>query len=277
MTASQCQLILVPSPKIANLGWSLHGAATGPHGKRPLFEKSMNIGELLEYFLHPQHHLHYLMEWMGPWFYGLLFAIIFCETGLVVTPILPGDSLLFAVGALAAGNSPLSMTLLFGLLVAAAVIGDAVNYAIGYRLGPKVFKYEQSRVFNKKHLLRAQAFYEKYGSKTIILARFVPIVRTFAPFVAGIGKMRYPRFFLYNCVGGVTWVAICLWSGYFFGGLDWVKNNFELVVLAIVFISVLPIVIEFLLARRQRLALEKTMRATEQSAPDALTATRQAS
>jgi membrane-associated protein len=219
----------------------------------------MNLSELLEYFLHPQPHLHYLMQWMGPGFYGLLFAIIFCETGLVVTPILPGDSLLFAVGALAAGDSPLSMLLLFGLLVAAAVIGDAVNYAIGYRLGPKVFKYEQSWFFNKKHLLRAQEFYEKYGSKTIILARFVPIVRTFAPFVAGIGQMRYPRFFLYNCVGAVAWVAICLWSGYYFGTRPWVTRHFELVVLAIVFVSVLPMVVEFLLAYRRRSVLAKSM------------------
>ncbi len=224
----------------------------------------MSISELLEYFLHPQHHLHYLTTWMGPWFYLLLFAIIFCETGLVVTPILPGDSLLFAVGALAAdSSSSLSMALLFGLLVAAAVIGDAVNYAIGYRLGPKVFKYEHSRLFNKKHLLKAQAFYEKYGSMTIILARFVPIVRTFAPFVAGIGQMRYPRFFLYNCVGAVAWVAICLWSGYFFGGLPWVKAHFELVVLAIVIISVMPMVVEFLLAWRQRAVLAKTVAVTQ--------------
>jgi membrane-associated protein len=238
----------------------------------------MNLSELLQYFLHPQHHLNHLTGSMGPWFYLLLFAIIFCETGLVVTPILPGDSLLFAVGAVAAvEGSPLSMPLLLGLLIAAAVLGDAVNYAIGYRLGPKVFKYEHSRLLNKKHLLRAQAFYEKYGSKTIILARFVPIVRTFAPFVAGIGKMRYARFFLYNCVGAVAWVAICLWSGYFFGGQEWVKNNFELVVLAIVVISVLPMVVEFVLARRQRLALARTMRASEQSAEDGLAATRQAS
>jgi membrane-associated protein len=240
----------------------------------------MNISELLEYFLHPQPHLQDLTQWMGPWFYLLLFAIIFCETGLVVTPILPGDSLLFAVGALAAGSSSLSMALLFGLLVAAAVIGDAVNYAIGYQLGPKVFKYEQSRLFNKKHLLRAQAFYEKYGSKTIILARFVPIVRTFAPFVAGIGNMRYPRFFLYNCVGAVAWVAICLWSGYYFGTLPWVTQHFELVVLAIVFISVLPMLIEFVLARRQRLLLAKRVCVVEEAAEgpvESLPATRQAS
>ncbi len=223
----------------------------------------MNIGELLNYVLHPQPHLEAMTVSMGPWFYLLLFGIIFCETGLVVTPFLPGDSLLFAVGALAASGSALSMPLLLGLLVVAAVVGDAVNYAIGYRLGPKVFKYEQSWFFNKKYLLRAQAFYEKYGSKTIILARFVPIVRTFAPFVAGIGKMRYPRFFLYNCVGAVAWVAICLWSGYFFGGLPWVMQHFELVVLAIVFISVLPMVVEFVLAWRRRVAQARTGPAVE--------------
>jgi membrane-associated protein len=230
----------------------------------------MDISQLLEYVLKPQPHLNALTDSMGPWFYLLLFGIIFCETGLVVTPILPGDSLLFAVGAVAAGpGSTLSMPLLFILLVLAAVLGDAVNYAIGHRLGPKVFKYEQSWFFNKKHLLRAQEFYEKYGSKTIILARFVPIVRTFAPFVAGIGKMRYPRFFLYNCVGGVAWVAICLFSGYWFGQVPWVKNNFELVVLAIVFISVLPMVVEFLLARRRGAMLRRAMQAGESASESA--------
>jgi membrane-associated protein len=221
----------------------------------------MSISQLLEYFLHPQPHLEALTSSMGGVFYLLLFCIVFCETGLVVTPFLPGDSLLFAVGALASSSSSsLSMTILFVLLVVAAVIGDAVNYAIGYRLGPKVFKYEQSWFFNIKHLLRAQAFYEQYGNKTIILARFVPIVRTFAPFVAGIGKMRYPRFFLYNCVGAVAWVAICLGSGYLFGGLPWVTKHFELVVLAIVFISVLPMGIEFAKAWRQRVVLAKTIK-----------------
>jgi membrane-associated protein len=243
----------------------------------------MNLSELLQYVLHPQHHLNVLTGSMGPWFYLLLFAIIFCETGLVVTPFLPGDSLLFAVGAVAADvGSPLNMPLLFALLTVAAVVGDAVNYAVGYRLGPKVFKYERSRLFNKKHLLRAQAFYEKYGSKTIILARFVPIVRTFAPFVAGIGKMRYPRFFLYNCVGGAAWVAICLWSGYYFGGLEWVKNNFELVVLAIIVISVLPMVVEFLMARRRRDRLQRpdrddTLPPPEEPDAESLASTRQAS
>jgi len=236
----------------------------------------MDINQLLEYVLKPQENLAYLVELMGVWFYLLLFAIIFCETGLVVTPFLPGDSLLFAVGALASASSSLNMALLFTLLTVAAVVGDAVNYAIGRRLGPKVFKYEQSWFFNKKHLLRAQAFYEKYGSKTIVLARFVPIVRTFAPFVAGIGAMRYPRFFLYNCVGGMAWVAICLWSGYYFGQLPWVKQHFELVVIAIVFVSVLPMVVEFLLAWRQRVLLRRN--APVEGAPvESRTATRQAS
>jgi membrane-associated protein len=240
----------------------------------------MYIHELLDYALHLQDHIQSLTTSMGPWIYLLLFAVIFCETGLVVTPILPGDSLLFAVGAVAAGSSSLNMTVLFVLLVAAAIVGDAVNYAIGYRLGPKVFKYEKSWFFNKNHLLRAQAFYEKYGSKTIILARFVPIVRTFAPFVAGIGDMRYPRFFLYNCVGAVAWVAICLWSGYFFGELPLVKQHFELVVLAIVFVSVLPMAVEFFLVWRQRAVLTKrvqTVPVIEEAPLESLTATREAS
>ncbi len=251
-------------------------------GERPSFGYCMNISQLVEYFLHPQPHLNDLTGSMGPWFYLLLFAIIFCETGLVVTPFLPGDSLLFAVGAVAAGQgSPLSMPLLLGLLTVAAVVGDAVNYAVGFWLGPKVFKYEQSWFFNKKHLLRAQAFYEKYGSKTIILARFVPIVRTFAPFVAGIGKMRYARFFLYNCVGAVAWVAICLWSGYVFGAMAWVKDNFELVVLAIIFVSVLPMIVEFVLAWRQRARAGKNNDGDPEPAKrlvvESLTSTRQAS
>jgi membrane-associated protein len=194
-----------------------------------------------------------LAQWvgvMGPWFYLLLFAVIFCETGLVVTPFLPGDSLLFAVGALAAASG-WNLPLLLLLLTAAAVVGDAVNYAIGFRIGPRVFASEKSRLFNKQHLLRAQAFYEKYGNKTIILARFVPIVRTFAPFVAGIGKMNYRRFALYNIVGAAAWVLICTWSGFFFGELQWVKEHFEAVAVAIVVISVLPMAVEVLLAWRR--------------------------
>jgi membrane-associated protein len=208
------------------------------------------------YVSHLQDRLYELTAWNLSVSYAVLFLVVFCETGLVVTPFLPGDSLLFAVGALAAGAaSGLSMPLLLAVIIAAAVLGDAVNYAIGYRVGPRVFKYERSRLFNRKHLLRAQEFYEKYGNKTIILARFVPIVRTFAPFVAGIGKMRYHQFALYNVVGAVAWVLICLFSGYFFGAQRWVKDHFEMVLVAIVVISVLPMVVEFLLAwRRSRAA-----------------------
>jgi membrane-associated protein len=186
-----------------------------------------------------------LVAAMGPWFYVMLFVIVFCETGLVVTPVLPGDSLLFAAGALAAGSGSVSLPLMIVLLITAAVVGDTVNYTIGYHLGPKVFKYERSWFFNKKHLLKAQAFYEKHGSKTLILARFVPIVRTFAPFVAGIGRMRFRRFILFSVTGGVAWVNICVLSGYFFGGLEWVQHNFEMVLVAVVAISVMPMVVEF--------------------------------
>jgi membrane-associated protein len=209
----------------------------------------MDFVQLLDYVRHLDQYLNGWAESLGPWFYAVLFLVIFAETGLVVTPFLPGDSLLFAVGALAAGSgSQRSLAALLVLLIVAAVLGDAVNYAIGLRLGPAVFRSERSWLLNKKHLFKAQQFYEKYGSKTIILARFVPIVRTFAPFVAGIGKMKYRKFFAYNVIGGIAWVAICLFSGYFFGGFEVVKQNFEIVVLAIIVISVLPIAIEMLLA-----------------------------
>jgi len=184
--------------------------------------------------------------------YIVVFIILFAETGLVVTPVLPGDSLLFALGAISANPaSPINLPLVTMLLIAAAVLGDAVNYWIGYRLGPKVFTRENSRLLNKKHLLRAQEFYEKYGGKTIILARFVPIVRTFAPFVAGIGKMGYARFALYNVVGAVGWVLICIVAGYYFGRIEFVQKRFEIVIVAIVVISVLPMAFEFIRARRE--------------------------
>jgi membrane-associated protein len=210
------------------------------------------ISQGLDFFLHLNEHLErYATDW-GPWLYVVLFAIIFLETGLVVTPILPGDSLLFAVGALAgAGIGQLSILMLLVLLIIAAVAGDAANYAIGYWLGPKVFKYEQSLLFNKKHLVRTQRFYQRYGSKTIVLARFIPIVRTFAPFVAGIGKMQYRRFAAYNVLGGVAWVAAFLLLGYFLG--ERLKAQFSIIVLAIIVISVMPLAIEFFLARRRRL------------------------
>lgn len=190
---------------------------------------------------------------VGPGLYVILFAIVFAETGLVALPFLPGDSLLFAVGAVAASaGSPISLPLIALLLIVAAITGDAVNYAIGYRLGPRVFNREDSWLLNKKHLLEAQRFYENYGGKTIIIARFVPIVRTFAPFVAGIGKMNYFRFALFNVTGGVAWVLMFLLAGSWFGGREVIQKNFKLVILAIIFISVLPAVIEFLRNRGKK-------------------------
>jgi membrane-associated protein len=181
--------------------------------------------------------------------YVVLFAIVFCETGLVVTPFLPGDSLIFAIGAVAARDIGVSIGIVGPLLVCAALIGDNVNYWLGRRLGPAVFKREDSRLLNKKHLLSAQAFYEQHGTKTVILARFVPIIRTFAPFVAGIGRMNYVRFLTFSVIGAVLWVSICLTGGYFLGGLPFFKKHFELVVLAIVLISVLPAILHVLRAR----------------------------
>jgi membrane-associated protein len=212
------------------------------------------VQQLLDLFhqLTDPDQLGRLLESMSVWFYLLIFAVVFCETGLVVTPILPGDSMLFAVGAVAAlPGAKLSLPAILLTLMAAAVIGDGVNYTIGFYVGPKVFSSERSRLFNRKHLLRTQTFYEKYGGKTIILARFMPIIRTFAPFVAGIGKMSYFRFALYNVTGGVAWVLLCVLAGYFFGNIPWVKSNFETVIIAIVLISVMPMVIELLLVRRR--------------------------
>jgi membrane-associated protein len=211
------------------------------------------FSDLIDIFLHLDAHLNHWVGVMGPWLYLLLFAVIFCETGLVVTPILPGDSLLFAVGAVAAlEGSPLNLPVLLVLLIVAAVAGDAVNYMLGYYIGPRVFKSESSWLLNKKHLLRAQYFYEKHGGKTIILARFMPIVRTFAPFVAGIGKMGYRRFSAFNVVGGVLWVATFLLGGFIFGNTEVVKRNFHIIIVAIIFISVLPIFVEYINSRRRR-------------------------
>jgi membrane-associated protein len=191
-----------------------------------------------------------LAAYAGPWMYVVLAAIVFAETGLVVTPFLPGDSLLFAVGAVAANpGSPINLPFVAVLLVAAAIVGDAVNYFIGYRLGPVVFSREDSWLLNKKHLLEAQRFYDKYGGKTIIIARFVPIVRTFAPFVAGIGKMNYFRFALYNVTGGVVWVLLFLLLGWRFAKFEAVQKQFHYVILAIIVISVLPAVIEVVRVR----------------------------
>ena len=208
----------------------------------------------VDFFLHLDRHLAEVIQQYGAWTYGLLFLIVFLETGLVVTPILPGDSLLFAAGTFAALGA-IAFWPLFFLLCAAAVLGDTLNYAIGHYLGPRVFHFPKSRLFNPDHLRKTHAFYEKYGGKTIIIARFVPIVRTFAPFVAGIGAMSYARFLAYNVVGGILWVAICLSTGYFFGNLPFVRNNFSLVILAIVFISILPAVFEYW---RHRSELKRT-------------------
>jgi membrane-associated protein len=201
------------------------------------------IRNLLDLFLHLDKHLNEIIQNYGTWTYLILFVIVFCETGLVVTPFLPGDSLLFAAGTFAALGS-LDVMWLFILLSIAAIVGDTVNFWAGYYVGPKVFSKENVRFLNKKHLERTHSFYEKYGGKTIIIARFIPIVRTFAPFVAGIGRMTYWRFITYNVVGGLLWVAICVFAGYYFGNLEIVRNNFSLVVIAIVLISVLPMLVE---------------------------------
>jgi membrane-associated protein len=205
---------------------------------------------LVDFVLHLDRHLVELIQYFGAWSYAVLFLIIFCETGLVITPFLPGDSLLFAIGTLAAQGA-LDPVLVFFLLSVAAILGDTVNYWAGAKIGPKVFHREDSRFFNKRHLERTHQFYEKYGGKTIILARFVPIVRTFAPFVAGIGRMSYARFLLYNVTGGVVWIGLFVWAGYFFGNIPVVKKNFTLVILAIIVLSVLPAVYEYLRHRAE--------------------------
>ena len=205
------------------------------------------LRQFADFVLHIDKHLQGLALEYGLWLYGILFLIIFAETGLVALPLLPGDSLLFAAGSLASTpHSSLSPHLLFILLSVAAVLGDTVNYWIGHKLGPKVFHYENSRFFKRKHLERTHAFYEKYGGKTIILARFIPIIRTFAPFVAGVGAMSYHKFIVYNLIGGVLWVALFIYSGYFFGQLPFVQRNFKFVILAIIVLSVMPPFIEYL-------------------------------
>jgi membrane-associated protein len=194
--------------------------------------------------------MNQLAESAGPWLYVVLFAIIFAETGLVATPFLPGDSLLFAVGAVAASsNSPINLWLTTLLLVIAAILGDAVNYMIGYYIGPRVFASERSWLLNKKHLIEAHEFYERHGGKTIVIARFMPIVRTFAPFVAGIARMSYRSFAVYNVVGGAAWVTSFLLAGWWFGNQEIVKRNFHLVIFAIIAISVMPPIIEYLRSR----------------------------
>ena len=206
---------------------------------------------VIDFILHIEVHLDYLIQTYHTWTYLILFMIIFCETGVVVLPFLPGDSLLFAIGAFAARGSFDFWTISLTLLVA-AIIGDSLNYSIGKYVGPKVFHKADSKLFNKSHLLKAQAFYEKYGAKTIIIARFIPIVRTFAPFVAGIGEMTYKKFMTYNVVGAVAWIFIFIPLGYFFGNLPFIQSNFKLVMIAIIVISILPPIIEFIREHKKR-------------------------
>jgi membrane-associated protein len=209
--------------------------------------------ELIKWFveilLHLDTHLDLVIRTYGFWTYGIFFLIIFLETGLVVTPFLPGDSLLFAAGTFAALGS-LDMKWLIIFLSIAAIAGDTLNYWIGYAVGPKVFRKEKSRFLNKKHLHRTHQFYEKYGGKTIILARFIPVIRTFAPFVAGIGSMTYGHFIIYNITGGIAWVTIFVLGGYFFGNIPFIRHNFSLVIAAIIILSILPGIIEFLRHRK---------------------------
>ena len=204
--------------------------------------------QLVDFVLHIDTHLDGIIRDYGTWTYAFLFLIIFCETGLVVTPVLPGDSLLFAAGAFAARGS-LDLMVVFVLLAVAAILGDTVNYSIGHYLAPRAQR--GFRFIKKQHLDRTHAFFEKHGGKTIILARFMPFIRTFAPFVAGIGAMDYRRFIVYNVAGGLLWISLFVFGGYFFGTIPAVERNFELVIIAIIFLSVLPPFIEFLRHRRR--------------------------
>lgn len=219
--------------------------------------------QALDYFRHMDTHLADLLREYGGWTYAILFLIIFCETGLVVTPFLPGDSLLFAAGAVVAtansqpGAPALNIFLLWLFLVIAAVIGDSVNYQIGRWLGLRVFK-EDARVMKTEYLRRTEAFYAKHGGKTIILARFIPIVRTYAPFVAGASRMDYPRFLSFNIIGGVVWITLFLFAGYFFGNIPVIQKNFEYVVIGIILVSVVPVLIEWMKNRREKAAAKAT-------------------
>ncbi len=212
------------------------------------------ITQFVDFFLHLDVHLTEIISQYGPWTYGILFSIIFVETGLVIMPFLPGDSLLFAAGALAAlEGSVLNIWLMIALLMAAAILGDTVNYWIGHSLGEKAY---ESKWVKKEYIDKTHEFFEKHGGKTIFLARFVPIIRTFAPFVAGVGKMSYKYFFSYNVIGGLVWVPLFSLAGYFFGGLEFVEENFTLVILAIIAISLVPVFIEAWKARKENVAVE---------------------
>lgn len=211
------------------------------------------LAQFVDLFLHLDHHLAALVGEYGGWVYALLFLVVFCETGLVILPLLPGDSLLFVAGALA-GAGLLDPHVLAVSLAIAAVLGDTVNYWIGRRVGPAVFSSEQARFFKREHLLRTQRFYERHGGKTIIIARFMPIIRTFAPFVAGIGSMAYGRFIAFNVVGGLLWVTLFVFGGYLFGDLPMVKQNLTLVIMGIIILSMLPGLVEYLRHRFRPMA-----------------------
>ncbi len=208
------------------------------------------LAQFVDLLLHLDQHLTAFLQHYGAWVYVLLFMIVFAETGLVVTPFLPGDSLLFVAGTLAAAGG-MDIQLLIVLLTTAAIAGDTVNYWFGNYVGSRVFTSENSRFLNRQHLERTHAFYERHGGKTIVIARFVPIIRTFAPFVAGVGKMSYPRFLAYNVFGGILWVASLTLAGYYFGNLPFVKNNLTLVILGIIVVSMMPGVVEYLRQRRR--------------------------
>lgn len=210
----------------------------------------MDFASLIDIFLHLDKHLADLSMQYGMWIYGILTLIVFCETGLVITPFLPGDSLLFAIGALCAGGT-LNPLVIAPLLLIAAISGDNVNYALGRTIGNKAFSNPHSKVFRRSYLEKTQSFYTEYGTKTIVMARFIPIVRTFAPFVAGIGSMRYATFLTYSIAGGILWIVSLITAGYYFGTIEIVKKNFSIVVLAIIFISILPAIIEAIKQKRK--------------------------
>lgn len=207
------------------------------------------LSGFLDLILHLDQHLRVLAQNYGAWVYGILFLIIFLETGVVVTPFLPGDSLLFVAGTVAAAGG-LNVHVLALLLIVAAIAGDSLNYSIGRYLGPRVFRFDDSRFFKRAHIERTHAFFERHGGKSIIIARFVPIIRTYAPFVAGIGAMHYRRFLLFNVTGAILWVVLLTYAGFFFGALPLVKNNLTLVILGIIVLSILPAVVEFWRAKR---------------------------
>ncbi len=207
------------------------------------------ISQIIDIFLHLDRHLEHIISSYGIWTYAILFLIIFAETGLVVTPFLPGDSLLFAAGAFAARGSLDPLWLSVGLTLA-AVVGNSMNYWIGHMIGPRAFQNPNSKILRKDYLDRTHRFYERYGGRTIIITRFVPIVRTFAPFVAGVGAMTYPRFMMFNIVGGLAWVLSFVWGGYWFGNIPAVQSHFSLVVIAIIVVSTLPMAVEWLRHKR---------------------------